>query len=230
MLHRSSSKPPGKWYKPMKIAIDISMAVGESAGVGTYTRGLIEGLARVDAENEYLLYSYLDVPESSWLDSSVSNQISPSAPCKVDGDHWERLWFDAELPPKEALEEVDIIHSPFFNAPKEHHGALVVTIYDLSFLLYPQFHTEANRLHCLNGTLKAALYADRIIAISQSDQTRPHALLFGVGRTHSRRLSGTEALLLSGAQLAISCGAPWTALESTTILSSSLGLSSREKT
>jgi glycosyltransferase involved in cell wall biosynthesis len=151
----------------MKIALDISMAVGESAGVGTYTRGLIEGLARVDAENEYLLYTYLDVPEPSGLNLPSQPNFTFRT-VQRGGDHWERLWFDAELPSKEALGQVDIIHSPFFNAPKERYGSLVVTIYDLSFLLYPQFHTEANRLHCLNGTLKAALYADRIIAISQS--------------------------------------------------------------
>jgi glycosyltransferase involved in cell wall biosynthesis len=69
------------------------------------------------------------------------------------------------------MDAVDVIHSPFFNAPKEHYGALVVTIYDVSFLLQPQFHTEANRLHCLQGTLNAVLYADRIIAISQQTKT-----------------------------------------------------------
>jgi glycosyltransferase involved in cell wall biosynthesis/2-polyprenyl-3-methyl-5-hydroxy-6-metoxy-1,4-benzoquinol methylase len=150
----------------MKIAIDISMAIGESAGVGTYTRGLIDGLAMVDSENEYVLYSYLEIPETFPPGLPQQPNISLRS-VKVVGEHWERLWCGAELPPKEALGEVDIIHSPFFNAPQEHHGNLVVTIHDISFLLYPQFHTEANRLHCFNGTLKAALYADRIIAVSQ---------------------------------------------------------------
>jgi glycosyltransferase involved in cell wall biosynthesis len=149
----------------MKIAIDISMALGQSAGVGTYTRGLIDGLATVDTENEYVLFSYLEMPESSWLDFPQQPNIS-WRPVKLSGGHWEQRWYEAELPPKEALEDVDILHSPFFNAPQEHPGGLVVTIHDMSFLLYPQFHTEGNRLHCLNGTLKAALYADRIIAIS----------------------------------------------------------------
>src|SRR5215813_7359584 len=149
----------------MKIAIDISMAFGQSAGVGTYTRGLIEGLTTVDAENEYLLYSYLEMPESSLLDFPQQPNIS-WRPVKVGGGHWEQRWYEAELPPNEALGDVDIIHSPFFNAPRRHQRGLVVTIYDISFLLYPQFHTEGNRLHCFNGTLKAALYADRIIAIS----------------------------------------------------------------
>jgi glycosyltransferase involved in cell wall biosynthesis len=158
----------------MKIAIDISMALGQTAGIGTYTRGLIDGLARVDAENEYVLYSYLEMPESSWLDVPQQPNISWQS-VKVGEGHWEQQWYEAELPPKEALGDVDIIHSPFFNVPRAHHGRLVVTIHDISFLLFPQFHTEGNRLHCFNGTLKAALYADRIIAIShQTKQDLMH--------------------------------------------------------
>jgi glycosyltransferase involved in cell wall biosynthesis/ubiquinone/menaquinone biosynthesis C-methylase UbiE len=150
----------------MKIAIDISLAVGESAGVGSYTRGLLEGLAAIDAENEYLLYSYLDLPQSPHSAFPHAPNFSLGA-VKLGGEHWERMWAEAELPPKEAMDPVDVIHSPFFNAPKERRGSLVVTIHDIAFLRYPEFHTEANRLHCLNGTLKAALHADRIIAVSQ---------------------------------------------------------------
>lgn len=151
----------------MKIAIDISLAVGEGAGVSSYTLGLLEGLAAIDEENEYLLYSYVDSPRPSPSALPRKKNFRFQA-LKLKGEHWERVWWGADLPPKEALDPVDVIHSPFFNAPKEHHGSLVVTIHDISFLLYPQFHTEANRLHCLNGTLNAALYADRIIAVSHS--------------------------------------------------------------
>jgi glycosyltransferase involved in cell wall biosynthesis len=153
----------------MKIAIDISLAIGESAGVGSYTRGLIEGLAAIDTENEYLLYSYLDFDRSLQLALPQQPNFSLRR-LPLETEHWERIWSRADLPPKATLEAVDILHSPFFNAPKEHHGALVVTIYDVSFLRYPECHTEANRLHCLNGTLNAALYADRIIAISHHTQ------------------------------------------------------------
>jgi glycosyltransferase involved in cell wall biosynthesis len=150
----------------MKIAIDVSLAVGESAGVGSYTRGLLEGLAAIDPDNEYVLYSYLDFPQSSQPTFPQQPNFSLRM-LHPEAERWERIWYQANLPPKEALDAVDVLHSPFFNAPQEHHGALVVTIHDVSFLLQPQFHTEANRLHCLQGTLKAALYADRIIAVSQ---------------------------------------------------------------
>jgi glycosyltransferase involved in cell wall biosynthesis len=149
----------------MKIAIDVSLTSGESAGVSSYTRGLLEGLATIDAENEYVLYSCLDSTQSAQPTFPQQPNFSLRT-LQLEGEHWERMWYKAYLPPKEALDAVDVLHSPFFNAPKEHHGALVVTIYDVSFLLQPQFHPEANRLHCLQGTLNAALYADRIIAIS----------------------------------------------------------------
>jgi glycosyltransferase involved in cell wall biosynthesis/ubiquinone/menaquinone biosynthesis C-methylase UbiE len=149
----------------MKIAIDVSLAAGESAGVGSYTRGLLEGLAAIDPDNEYILYSYLDFPQSPQLTFPQQPNFSHQM-LQLQGEHWERMWSRAELPPKEALDAVHVLHSPFFNAPKEHHGALVATIHDVSFLLQPQFHTEANRLHCLQGTLNAALHADRIIAVS----------------------------------------------------------------
>src|SRR5262249_1577614 len=116
--------------------------------------------------NEYLLYSYLDLPQSLHSALPLAHNFSLRA-VKLEGEHWERIWSEAELPPKEALDPVDVTHSPFFNAPKERHESLVVTIHDIAFLRYPEFHTEANWLHCLNGTLKAALYADRIIAVSQ---------------------------------------------------------------
>jgi glycosyltransferase involved in cell wall biosynthesis len=149
----------------MKIAIDISLAGSQSAGVGTYTRGLLEGLAAVDTENEYLLYSYLDLPQPSYSGLPQGHNFSLRT-VKPGEEHWERSWSRADLPPKGTLGCVDIVHSPFFNAPRVGDAALVVTIHDISFLLYPQFHTEANRLHCLNGTLRAALYADRMIAVS----------------------------------------------------------------
>jgi glycosyltransferase involved in cell wall biosynthesis len=154
----------------MKIAIDVSFAIGESAGVGSYTRGLLEGLAAIDADNEYFMYSYLDFPQSPQPPFPQQPNFALRM-MHLEVEHWERMWSRADLPPQEAMDAVDVVHSPFFNAPKEHHGALVVTIYDVSFLLQPQFHTEANRLHCLQGTLNAALYADRIIAISQQTKT-----------------------------------------------------------
>ena len=40
----------------MRIGIDARLAFGDPTGIGSYSRRLIEALARADAGNEYLLY------------------------------------------------------------------------------------------------------------------------------------------------------------------------------
>ena len=42
----------------MKIGIDISLTVGEKAGVGYYTANLVDALAKIDRVNQYLLYPF----------------------------------------------------------------------------------------------------------------------------------------------------------------------------
>lgn len=154
----------------MKIAIDISLVFGENAGVGSYTLGLLEGLAAIDDENEYLLYSYVGLPTSS-AELLPRKENFRCTEIRLEPDHLRRLWSSAELPPRGLLGPIDIIHSPFFNAPKDRDARLVVTIYDASFVRFPEFHTDDNRLHCLNGALNAELYADRIVAISHHTKT-----------------------------------------------------------
>jgi len=56
---------------------------------------------------------------------------------------------------------------------------LVYTLYDLSFLIHPEFTSEENRLVCFEGVFNAACYADFIVAISDYSrasflETFPH--------------------------------------------------------
>jgi glycosyltransferase involved in cell wall biosynthesis len=151
----------------MKIGIDISLTVGEKAGVGYYTANLVDALAKIDRINEYLLYPffyYIYHPD-------FKTAIAPHQKNfylhyeKIPKKIIDRLWY-SRVPRKWILGNVDILHSTTFCAPRDHYGKLIVTIYDISFLTLPECHTETNRRHCLNGTLDAVKFADRIIAIS----------------------------------------------------------------
>jgi hypothetical protein len=42
----------------MKIGIDISLTIGEKAGVGYYSTNLVDALAKIDKTNQYLLYPF----------------------------------------------------------------------------------------------------------------------------------------------------------------------------
>ena len=48
----------------MRIAIDYTPAIAQSAGIGRYTRSLVDALARLESGDEYLLLS-ADAPTAA---------------------------------------------------------------------------------------------------------------------------------------------------------------------
>ncbi len=152
----------------MKIGIDASLVVGEKAGVGFYTACLLEALAALDQVNDYVLYPFfyhVFDPRFKELKPPASNF---SVRFSRLPEKWTRyLWFRSGIPRHWLLGPADVLHSTTYCCPRRHTGKLVMTIYDISFIHYPEHHTEANRVHCLKGTLDGASMADRIIAISE---------------------------------------------------------------
>ena len=151
----------------MRIGIDISLTIGEKAGVGYYSANLVDALAKIDKKNQYLLYPFF----YHIYHPDFKTAIAPSQGnfhlrfAKLSKQIIDLLW-NSSVPKKWVLGNVDILHSTTFCAPRDHFGKLIVTIYDISFLTLPECHIEANRQHCLQGTLDAVRYADRLIAIS----------------------------------------------------------------
>jgi glycosyltransferase involved in cell wall biosynthesis len=156
----------------MRIGIDCSLVPGARTGIGEYCHQLTHALSRVDRENTYRLYPafffvfhpayrYVDLPETSNM--KVAFRDAPRL--------WVRLlrhpyspWFLHEW----LLGRVDVVHSTSFSAPRFYNRRkrLVMTIYDLSFLVYPEFHLPENVKHALLGTREAIARADALITIS----------------------------------------------------------------
>ena len=168
MVYGCSSKVQKLGCENMvKIGIDISLTIGEKAGTGYYTSNLVDALAKIDSKNQYTLYPffyYIYHPDFKCAQKPLKNNFHikfERLPKRII----DYLWTSG-VPKKWILGEVDILHSTSFCAPKNHYGKLIVTIYDLSFLTHPQCHVEANRKHCLQGTIDSIKHADIIIAIS----------------------------------------------------------------
>ncbi len=152
----------------MKIGIDISLTIGEKGGVGIYSYHLVKELSKIDYANEYILYPFfyhIFHPDYKKV-FRLENPNFKIHMNDVPKDVIKEMWFNPGQSRKELLGNVDVLHSTTFCAPSDHNGKLVVTIYDLSFITHPECHIEENRIHCLSGSLDAALYADKIIAIS----------------------------------------------------------------
>jgi glycosyltransferase involved in cell wall biosynthesis len=156
----------------MRIGIDCSLVAGQRTGIGQYCYQLVRALSRVDRENIYRLY-----PVFYFVFHPDYRQVNWP---QTQNMHVAFRWFPPvvlralrhprapELIREWLLGQVDIIHSTNFSAPYFHsrRKRLVMTIYDLSFLVHPEFHLPENVAHTLQGTKEAIARADTLITIS----------------------------------------------------------------
>ena len=75
-------------------------------------------------------------------------------------------------------ERIDLLHALAFAGPKIISIPWIATIYDLSFMRYPQSFNTLNRIYLTWAVRAAIRRADRLIAISESTK-RDLVTLFG---------------------------------------------------
>lgn len=150
----------------MKIAIDGSIIGEEITGTGFYITNLINGLMKIDNLNNYYIfgdekclrkYIKLDKKNFKIVQRKFKNRI-----IKV---LWEYFIFPFELKKL----RIDILHSPNYITPLLKLGfKIVLTIHDLTFLLFPEKHTITKRL--LFGKMVPIFIkmSDKIVSVSEN--------------------------------------------------------------
>lgn len=155
----------------MKIGIDISMLVYQGSGVATYTYNLVKNLLKYDKKNDYkLFYSSLRRPKEFYyldefkkLGAKVYDYYLPPRILKL---FWNKIHL---LPVELLIGKVDVYHSSDYLRPpllKRTRG--ITTIHDLTWKIFPQYHTQdivkAHEIK-LKKTIK---YKDIILTISKN--------------------------------------------------------------
>lgn len=146
----------------MKIGFDISQTCESKSGTGFFADQMIRALAQIDKENEYTLFPWFYDYRPSTLDKAT----------KINQKNFKEKILKKFNDDEEHIGQLDIIHSNNFRFPKDVSAKKIVTLYDVCFMDYPEYTTEANRLFCYKGTLDSMLFADKIITISQYTKNR----------------------------------------------------------
>ncbi|PID84724.1 MAG: glycosyl transferase family 1 [Chloroflexi bacterium] len=127
----------------MKIGIDVTSAVMQGAGIGRYTRELVQATLAADKANEYVLFSAPPPDDHALaqifpLSRRITHKIAPVS------EAWlYRIWYRARLPV--AVQwfagQVDLFHSPDFVLPPVRGGIpTLLTVHDLSFVHFPEVY------------------------------------------------------------------------------------------
>ena len=149
----------------MKVCIDIQSAVTQQAGVGRYTRELVQHLNSAAPDDELLL-SYFDFRgDATSIDVPHAEQnVVRWCPGRLAQLAWKTIHW----PPYDLMTAAaDVYHFPnFIIPPMRKRTKSVVTIHDMSYIPYPHFAEERNvsylRAH-MKSTVKRA---DAIITVS----------------------------------------------------------------
>ncbi len=156
----------------MRIGIDYTAAVNQGAGIGRYTRQLVEALLALDARDEVVLLA------AGGARSGRAPGVGPlpaAGPWRmVSLPFSERvmtiLWHRLRLPLWVELftGSLDLFHSPDFALPPVRQARTVLTVHDLSFMRVPECSQPSLRSYLLRVVPPSVRRADVVLADSQS--------------------------------------------------------------
>jgi glycosyltransferase involved in cell wall biosynthesis len=154
----------------MNIAIDIRSTLKNRTGIGTYTFGLVNALARIDKENKYLLYSYIrpfDLKRRLW---------------PLPGRNFKHRVDRFSFNPRKTIREMDVLHTSSYDMPASKFYGLFTTIHDLVPFLFPEGYSESY-LFELEGSIKRVLSeSSAIIADSVNTKNDIEKMFPGVAQ------------------------------------------------
>lgn len=153
------------------IGLDYTAAVRQSAGIGRYTREMVDALAALSTGP--------NSPEYHLFVADAVRQILPSLPgtnftwhpTRLSERWLTRLWYRLRLPlPVELWTgPLHLFHAPdFFLPPVRRRTRTVVTIYDLSFVRQPETVMPGMLSHLTKWVPRSVAQADHVIAISEA--------------------------------------------------------------
>ncbi len=160
-----------KTKRPL-VGINAHLLAGEAsyrrAGIHQYIYQVLRHLPREADGPDYLVFT--NQREAIAGLAAVSTRLNT-------GHRLLRIFWEQCLWPLQAWQRgVDLLHSMAFVTPLLSRQTAVVTIYDLSFIHYPERFPASQRHYLTRMTRHACRRARRIITISQSGRQDVHQL------------------------------------------------------
>jgi glycosyltransferase involved in cell wall biosynthesis len=181
----------------MRILIDFTPVPKQRTGVGMYAENLVKELTRLVDSNDMLLLLAQD--DEIVLRGMVAGL--PRVRMLVIPSKWFRkrfLLFGFEqfvLPFILFFHHVDVLHSLHYTHPIISPSRRVVTVHDLTFLLFPHLHTRFRRLVIPVFIKRAMKHSESVIFVSSATKTDAERLLSGGSGLRSVVPLGVDARL-----------------------------------
>jgi glycosyltransferase involved in cell wall biosynthesis len=145
----------------VRVAFDAHMIGGRETGNESYATNLLNALATGWPEDTYRVMT-TDVAR---LTSAIT--LPPNAlPMRV-WPAWSPLRITLGVPVAARRNRVDVVHMTTYVTPPVSTTPTVVTVHDLSYLVYPEAFSRSVRTMLTTLVPRSARRADRVIAVSE---------------------------------------------------------------
>jgi glycosyltransferase involved in cell wall biosynthesis len=159
----------------MKIALDISVLNDKNrTGIGVYTYNLIDQLLKLDKEDEFILFGIANLETFSYL-NNIEFKKYPNVKLKIyklPAKLFSKtfiIWQKLNFPNIERfVGPVDIFHSFNWFTPPQKYGKSVATVFDLTSLLFPEFHHHNTTVLDKTRFNFIKKHTDLVLAISEN--------------------------------------------------------------
>jgi glycosyltransferase involved in cell wall biosynthesis len=158
----------------MRIGFDVSQTAERMTGCGIVADQLLRHLVPASPSDVFIPYPVF----GNYRNPEFAAATRPEGP-NVVADQFRLSWaelnqaWDAPAGDVRAfLGDPDVVHANNFSCPLDLPVPVVYTLYDMSQIECPEYHTERNRLACFKGLFDASLHADRFVAISEDSRNR----------------------------------------------------------
>ena len=152
--------------KPLRVAIDAHMVGERETGNETYIINLIRGLASLGPQapaTQYLLYSHH--PER--LDAC--GPLPPYFTRRRVAPATSMLRITIGMPARVLADHVDVLHVTYI-APPAVSAAVVATVHDISYELYPETFSARDRAILKTLVPRTIRHAQTVITVSESSR------------------------------------------------------------
>lgn len=143
----------------MRVAVDARALLGQSTGIGTYTRGITRALAARGGV-ELGLFTPRRVDDPPAVDGSVSFH--------ADRHRFGTVWVQTTLPARVAAWGADVLLAALTIGPARGDVPLVSVVHDLTALSHPEWHAARTLLGFLPLWEKTVERAARFLCVSES--------------------------------------------------------------
>jgi glycosyltransferase involved in cell wall biosynthesis len=146
----------------MRVAIDARKL--HDFGIGTYTRNLLEHLARIDRDSEYVLLCHEpDLGIAATLGTNFRTVLEPSPSYSIREQFHVPWVLHRERP--------DVFHAPHYVLPPATPCRSLVTIHDCIHLMFPQYLPNRVAYAYARASMwSAARRAHRILTVSEASK------------------------------------------------------------